>query len=64
MSAGAVRPYKCRCGRETWRPEIVRGLLFCSTCAFDEEYGTYTSKPGRADALDYYQPKFAVKKVS
>lgn len=64
MSSLGVRPFRCRCGRETWRPEVVNSVLLCEICAFDVEYGSYVPVKGRPDPDDYLRPKFAVRKVS
>jgi hypothetical protein len=57
------RPFKCRCGRETHRPEVFRGTLYCPECAFDEEYGTYRPAPNRKNPHEYVSPTFVVRKV-
>ncbi len=38
MSMPKRGQFKCRCGREVGRPEVVSGQLLCPECAFDEQY--------------------------
>lgn len=60
MTTHGRRPVKCRCGRETWKPEYVRGILLCASCAFDAEYGIRGNVSQRPEA----RPEFRVRKVS
>jgi hypothetical protein len=64
MSLRDGKVWKCRCGRETRRPEYAKGLLLCSECAFDMLYGTYKPSGGRPDPKDFIEPKFGIRKVS
>jgi len=61
------QPYKCRCGRETWRPELVRDLLLCPECAFDEQYPQHVIRPvqtPRGSVDDYVRPVFSVRRIA
>jgi len=59
------RSFKCRCGAETARPEVVNGVLYCPACAFNEQYGAYQAPgPHRPVARDYLRPAFIVRKVA
>lgn len=58
------RPIRCRCGRETNRPQLVNGLLLCERCGFDEEYGAYSSKQPQRTARDYTEPRFRVRRIA
>lgn len=51
---------KCRCGRETRNPFIVRGLKLCAECAFDEE----PTGPAASDMQRWARAEWSVRPIT